>query len=345
MNNKVSLLIILSLLILVNRCSIKTGPADKNDDKLSYELVEGWPQLSQGYVLSQPTGIGIGYNDHIFVFHRTGRRWTDPFPDSLISMNTILELDNQSGKILNSWGANYFIMPHGLTVDNDNNIWVTDVALHQVFKFDHEGKLLMKLGVPKVPGNDSLHFNLPTDVAVGSDGSIYVSDGYGNSRVVKFSSLGKYLLEWGTLGDKIGEFDTPHGITIDKKDNVYVADRQNNRIQMFNSNGQFIKVLKNSRSAPQLPSVTIDIAQNIFAIDFDYTSEPDSVVKGSTIFRYDSSGNAVFQFGGSGTDNRTVSWYHDISVDRQGNIYVGDIIAKRVLKFKLKTTVTANEIK
>ena len=336
MNSNINLSIILLTIVVVYGCTFKSGPVDKNGKELRYELVEGWPRLADGYVLSQPTGIGIDNNDHIFVFHRTGRRWTEPFPDSLISMNTILELDNESGKILNSWGANHFIMPHGLTVDSNNNVWVTDVALHQVFKFNHEGNLLMQLGVPKVSGNDSLHFFLPTDVAIGNDGSIYVSDGYGNSRVVKFSSLGKYLLEWGTHGDKIGEFDIPHGITIDNNDNVYVADRQNNRIQVFSSTGQFIKDLKNNQSVPQLPSVTIDKAQNIFAIDFDYETEPDSVLKGSTIIRYDSQGNTLLQFGGTGTNDRILSWYHDISVDGQGNIYVGDIIAKKLLKFRLK---------
>lgn len=93
-------------------------------------------------------------------------------------------------------------MLHGLTVDKENNVWVTDVALHQIFKFSHEGKLLMKLGVAKTPGNDSIHFNLPTDVAVANDGSFYVSDGYGNSRVVKFSKEGKYIFEWGEKGNQ-----------------------------------------------------------------------------------------------------------------------------------------------
>ena len=132
-------------------CQSKTT---SEPNQVSYELVNGWPELSKGYILSQPTGIGIDKSHHIFIFHRAGRKWTTPFPDSLISQHTVLELDNESGKIINSWGANYFIMPHGLTVDKQNNIWLTDVGLHQIFKFSPEGKLLMKLGVAKVPGND-----------------------------------------------------------------------------------------------------------------------------------------------------------------------------------------------
>ncbi len=179
--NKVSLFILLVIFIIA--CN-NTGNTDtKNSSKRlpKYELVKDWPQLPKGYILNQVTGVGIDFSQNIFLFHRTGRQWTEPFPDSLISSNTILMLNRQTGKMMNSWGANLFIMPHGLTVDKDNNVWVTDVALHQIFKFSHDGKLLMKLGVAKIPGNDSSHFNLPTDVAVAGDGSFYVSDGYGNS--------------------------------------------------------------------------------------------------------------------------------------------------------------------
>lgn len=313
----------------------KTPKADING-QIKYELVTKWPELSKDYKLSQPTGIGIDTNDHIFVFHRTGRKWTEPFPDSLISQNTILELDNESGKIINSWGANYFIMPHGLSVDKQNNIWVTDVGLHQIFKFNHDGKLLLKLGIAKVPANDSLHFNLPTDIAVADDGSFFVSDGYGNSRVVKFSATGKYIKAWGTYGNKPGQFIIPHGIAIDKNNIVYVADRQNNRVQLFDTAGNYIRELKNDISVEQLPSITIDNTNHLFAIDYDPTKKEDSSVMGSTIFEIDSSSHSKDRFGALASANRTSCWFHDIAIDKKGNIYVGDIIGLKVLKFKPK---------
>ena len=143
-----------AIIVLTCILSCQSGTTSENSDIESegYELVTGWPGFSRNYVLSQPTGIGIDSQDHIFVFQRTGRKWTTPFPDSLISQNTVLELDSESGNLINSWGANYFIMPHGLTVDKENNVWLTDVALHQIFKFSHEGNLLLKLGVAKVSG-------------------------------------------------------------------------------------------------------------------------------------------------------------------------------------------------
>ena len=301
-------------------------------DFSKYELVTDWPQLPKGYVFSQVTGVGIDNSQNIFLFHRTGRQWTEPFPDSLISSNTILMLDGEKGKILNSWGANLFIMPHGLTVDKENNVWVTDVALHQIFKFSHVGKLLMKLGVAKTPGNDSLHFNLPTDVAVANDGSFYVSDGYGNSRIIKFSKEGKYIFEWGKRGTKPGEFNTPHGIDLDLQGNVYVADRDNNRIQKFDTNGTFLKEWKND-TAVQLYSLSIDKTDNnLFAID--YLTVSDTLIKGSDIIQFDSSVNFLNRFGRTGSYSGPICRYHDIAIDRKSNIYVGDILGNRIQKFK-----------
>jgi len=337
LNNTISnmkLFFALVITIITVSCNGNKAPGNNSETLVGYELVNSWPELSQGFILSQPTGIGIDKEDHIFVFHRAGRRWTEPFPDSAISQPAVLELDNASGKIINSWGAGYFIMPHGLTVDKQDNIWLTDVGLHQVFKFNHDGKLLMKLGVAKVPGNDTLHFNLPTDIAVADDGTFYVSDGYGNSRVVKFSATGKYIKAWGTFGKKPGEFIIPHGIAIDQNNIIYVADRQNNRVQLFDTAGNFIKELHNDAQVEQLPSITIDKANRLFAVDYDPTKKPDSTAKGSTIFGFDPSGKAVTHFGATGSAERTTCWFHDIAVDSKGNIYVGDITGLKVLKFK-----------
>ena len=100
-------------------------------------------------------------------------------------------------------------MPHGLEIDNENNVWITDVGLHQVIKYDSNGKELMVLGKEFEPGSDSYSFNLPTDVAVANDGSFYVSDGYGNSRIIKFSKDGSYQFEWGAFGNEKSQFNIP----------------------------------------------------------------------------------------------------------------------------------------
>jgi len=336
LNMKVFFAVLLSFCLLSCNESKKVNADIRG--RINYELVK-WPQLPEGFSLGQVNGIGIDTNQNVFLFHRAERRWktlNEVFPDTPISANTILLFDNESGKLLKSWGANLFIMPHGLTVDKENNVWVTDVGLQQIFKFTHDGKLLMTLGVAKVAGNDSLHFNYPTDIAVANDGSFYVSDGYRNSRVVKFSKEGKYLFEWGKKGDKPGEFNIPHSLAIDENNIIYVADRQNNRVQLFDTAGNFIKELKNDVNVEQLPAVSIDNANHLFAVDYDPTKGADSLVKGSSIFEIDSSSHCKGRFGANASTDRTSCWFHDIAFDKKGNIYVGDIKGLKVLKYKPK---------
>tara|TARA_B110000003_G_scaffold111447_1_gene114068 strand:- start:4306 stop:5283 length:978 start_codon:yes stop_codon:yes gene_type:complete len=299
----------------------------------TYELDNNWPGLPNDFILGNPTGIGVSSSNDIVLFHRGSRVWKTPMPTEKIKEKTILILDNITGKIKDAWGSNLFIMPHGLEVDNEDNIWVTDVALHQVFKFDYSGKLLMVIGIPNEPGNDSLHFNLPTDVAVRSDGTFYVSDGYGNSRVIKFSKKGNYLFEWGSFGNEEGTFNIPHGLDLDKSGNVYVADRENNRIQKFDSLGKFINLWQN-KSLGQLYSVNIDNNENhLFGID--YVIDENFVPLGSDIFCFDLDLNMNTRFGRTGFYEGKIKRYHDIQVDEDGNIFAADILGNSIQKFIL----------
>jgi peptidylamidoglycolate lyase len=332
---KIIYLLLILAISLVAICIFQDKKIGKgNDTTIKYELVKDWLKLPENFTLGNPTGIGIDTNQNIFIFHRAGREWPllSSMPDTYIKEKTILLIDRESGKILTSWGGNLFIMPHGLTVDKDNNIWVTDVGLHQVFKFNHAGNLLLKLGEAKVAGKDKTHFNRPTDVAIANDGSFYVSDGYGNSRIVKFSSNGEYLFEWGKKGNKEGEFNIPHGIDLDVYGNVYVADRENNRIQIFDSTGKFLKEFFNE-SFGNICAVSFDrISKKIFAADD--LSFLKVKHRGSDIFTFDTTGNVQTRFGRSGSYAGEVCWYHDIAVDNEQNIYVGDILGNKIQKFK-----------
>ena len=129
---------------------------------------------------------------------------------------------------------------HSIRVDPDGYVWLVDAGAHAVYKTDGTGHVLLQIGENGVPGTDRGHFNLPTDVAFGPDGAVYVSDGYGSARVVKFSSDGMYLLEWGKRGTGPGEFGLPHNLVVDAQGRVYVADRDNQRIQVFDSEGEFL---------------------------------------------------------------------------------------------------------
>lgn len=331
-------------IILITSCgqSIEKKTTKEAVKPDSYELVKDWPNLPEDVLLGMPTGLGVDSENNIVVFHRAGRPWSFPPPEDKIEKNTIITIDSETGEVLKNWGAGLFLMPHGLEVDKENNIWVTDVGLQQIFKFNSDGELLMVLGEANVLGNDSSHFALPTDVAVSPDGSFYVSDGYGNSRVVKFSEDGSFLFEWGkngpdrelNRGNKEGEFDIPHGIDLDKNGNVFVADRENNRIQKFDAEGNFLTTWQN-KLTDQLYSVAIDYKNDrLFGIDFMTVN--DTIVKGSDIFSFDLSMNLQLQFGRSGFYDGPISRYHDILIDNDGSIYVGDILGNKIQKFRIK---------
>ena len=297
-----------------------------------YELIENWAKIPDDYILGNPTGVALTSNQNLVVFHRGSRSWQVPMPKEKIMEDTFIEIDKVTGKIIKSWGSNLFIMPHGLEIDKEDNIWITDVGLHQVIKYDSNGNELMVLGKEYTPGKDSLHFNLPTDVAVSENGYFYVSDGYGNSRIIKFSSKGEYLFEWGIFGENKNEFNIPHGLDLDKNGNVYVADRENNKIQKFDSLGNFIAEWKNEVIG-QLYSVNINNYEN-YLFGIDYIGFENLVPLGSDIIKFDLDLNLKTKFGRSGNYKGPKARYHDIQVDNKGNIYVGDILNNTIQKFK-----------
>ncbi|MBG9375241.1 hypothetical protein I5907_03295 [Panacibacter sp. DH6] len=318
-------------IICLYACNGLTDTQQENRNQ--YELVNNWPQLPDSFPLGDVTGIDVDTSGNVFVFHRASREWKADVPKDPITEKTVLELDKQTGKIINSWGDSIFLMPHGLTVDFNDNVWVTDLGLHQVFKFTHNGQLLMTLGQAGVSGSDRLHFNKPTSVAVTPGGSFYVADGYGNSRIIKFSPKGKFLFQWGTQGKNEGQFQIPHDISLDKKGNVYVADRENKRVQVFDSTGKFLLNISDT-SFGKIYSVETDTIHNTLLAS-DYVSTITET-KGSNIIVLDSADVIQKKYGRSGSYKGPVCRYHNITVDKEGNVYVGDILDNRIQKFRYK---------
>jgi len=297
----------------------------------NFNLNNNWPHDSTLDSVGSPVGLGINSKDELVIFHRGDRKWTFPFPSEKIKSNTISIIDNESGKILKSFGANMFIMPHGLEVDYDDNIWVTDVALHQIFKFNSQGVLIFTLGNASKAGNDNYSFNLPADITVLKDGSFYVADGYGNSRIIKFTKEGDFITKYGTYGSSKSQFIIPHGIDNDDEENIYVADRENNRIKKYNNNGELIKIWQNEISQ-QLYSLKFNHRNKlIYAIDYFIDKE---IIKGSNIFILDNNLNLIHKLGRSGNYSGPITRYHDIEVDSKGNLFLADILNNLVQKFE-----------
>jgi peptidylamidoglycolate lyase len=298
----------------------------------SYRVVRDWPQLPVGVVLGQVSGVDLDSKGNVYVFHRANRIWSgEEFGLDLIQAPTLLIFDGETGRLLESRGADMFVLPHGLTIDQDDNLWLTDVGLHQVFKFDPEGNLLMTLGEHGVKGSDESHFNQPTDVAVAADGSFYVSDGYGNSRVMKFSPDGKFLMSWGSAGSDLGQFDTPHSIALDSFGNVYVADRGNARLQIFSPDGIFINEWKGPEFGRPW-AVRVDLSGNVYIVDGgdQLNLWPDR----ARILKFDPNGNLLASFGSSGTGPGQFIWPHTIALGKSGELYVGEVsTGMRIQKF------------
>jgi len=206
---------------------------------LGYQPVPDFFILPSGANFGEVSGIALNSKGHIFVFNRGSK--------------PLMEFDGD-GKFIRTLGDGLFKSSHGLRIDSKDNIWITDIGLNIVLKLSPEGRVLMVLGRNDKAGEflaqsysstllnyNAPLFNQPTDVAFDSAGDIFVADGYGNSRIVKFDKNGVFIKAWGRKGNAPGEFNLPHSIAFDAKDFMYVADRENDRIQIFDAEGKFIK--------------------------------------------------------------------------------------------------------
>jgi DNA-binding beta-propeller fold protein YncE len=269
-----------------------------------YRLAPEFPQLPQGMRLAGVSGVATDSKGLVFVLHR--------------GVEPVLVFE-PSGRFVRSFGKGLFKSAHGLRIDRDDNVWATDNADHLVFKFDDDGKVLMTLGERGVAAEDERHFNKPADVAFGDDGTFFVADGYGNSRVVKFDKDGKFLLAWGKKGKGEGEFVIPHAVRLDSKGRVYVGDRENDRVQVFDQNGKFIRQF--GGFAPF--GLFITPADELLAADG----------RAHQVHRLTLDGKILETWGKRGPEAGNFFLPHGITVGADGAVYVTEVDGKRVQKF------------
>jgi sugar lactone lactonase YvrE len=249
--------------------------APPNSQPNPFRTVENWFKLPAGRMWGSTSAVDIDRDGtSIWVAERCGANSCAGKMDP-----PILKFD-QSGTLVKSFGGGMFVFPHGIAVDKDGNVWVTDGQGrdgkgHQVFKFSPDGEVLMTLGKAGVAGDGPDTFNQPDDVAIAPDGDIFVSDGHtpamGNARVMKFTKDGKFIKQWGRHGSGPGEFEVPHALAFDSRGRLFVGDRANNRIQIFDQDGNFIDQWKQF-SRPS--GVYIDNHDVIYVTDSESTDKP-----------------------------------------------------------------------
>lgn len=286
----------------------------------NYQVVHGWPQLPKNDCLGQVTGVSVDSHNRVFISHR--------------GANKVRAFDGETGEQVVSWDDTLLKNPHDIEVDSEDNLWVTDTENQQVYKYSNDGELLMTLGELDVHGDDHDHLYGPTGVAVLANGDFFVSDGYGNNRVVKYDKDGQYLTEWGQLGKKPGDFELPHGLTTDNENRVYVADRSNHRIQIFDSEGAFLdEWISKENGRPWGMHVGSD--GYLYVIYGGELKEipPDR----SVAVKMDLKGNVIETWGRFGNYNGQFYWGHDIATGEDGAVYITDVnLGMRVQKFVIK---------
>ncbi|ODN03814.1 Peptidyl-glycine alpha-amidating monooxygenase B [Orchesella cincta] len=342
------------------------GGGGRSLKESTFKAINSWPDSS--ITIGQASGVDFDTAGNIVVFHRGDRVWDYHTFDARnnyaqkekgpIKTDTVLIIDPSSGKLLHKWGKDLFYMPHDITVDNKGNFWLTDVALHQVFKFSPGSfKPSMILGKRFEPGSDNSHFCKPAAVAVMSNGDFFVADGYCNSRVIKFNSRGEKILEWGrayqpNLLDGMQSwfsrispppyaFQIPHALALaEEHDLLCVADRENGRIQCFKaSSGEFEFKIESLEFGGRLFSVAYSPANGgtLVAVNGPNGRFQSKTVQGFIISLATREISSVFK-PASGFGNP-----HDVAISKDGNdIYVVEISQPyKVWKFSQNSTSSA----
>jgi len=258
-----------------------TGFIDLQLPNPTSEVITQWAALPDGRTWGSTAGIDIGPDGHVWVYDRCGANGLDGGCEANPDVDPILKYDRNTGEVLANFGAGLFVLPHGLHVDDDGNVWVTDsqgneagTKGHQVIKFSPEGEELMRLGEAGQPGSGSGQLNEPCDVIVGPNGDIFVSDGHSGQspdppegrtgRILKFDSEGNFIKEWGEIGFRPGQFRTPHALEFDSQGRLFVADRGNHRIQIFSQDGELLDIYQRYS---RISGLFITSDDTLYAID------------------------------------------------------------------------------
>jgi hypothetical protein len=313
---------------------VPTGPPI-NAAPNPYHKVTGWFQWPAGRPVGSIPAVAVDKRDHVWIVERCGVKGFVAVPCADSKLDPIFEFD-PDGKLLHNFGGGMFVFPHGIGIDADGNVWVTDGQAkdgkgHQVFKFSPEGKVLMKLGTAGVAGRGHDTFNEPNTIAFAPNGDIFIGEGHGGDkgdRIVKFTKDGKYIKEWGRKGVGPGEFDIVHHMAFDRRGRLLVADRNNNRIQVFDQDGNFIEQFTQF-SRPS--GIAVDKNDVMYVSD----SESESVSRNHFGWKRGSLNDGkITAFIPDPVDTSdTTSAAEGIAVDSKGVIYGAEVVPNDLKKY------------
>lgn len=268
--------------------------------KYTYEVVEGWGKLPDGWEWGWIPGVGCDSQDRVYVYSRSAHP---------------LVIFDREGNFLDSWGEGIIQDAHGIWIDPEDNVWCVERETHCIFKFNNRGELVQTIGTPGVAGAPGEPFRKPTDLAISADGSLFISDGYDNARVHKYTHDGEYILSWGEYGTGPSQFELSHCVRIDRFDRVWVCDRTNDRIQIFDTDGNYLE----ERTGLLKPD-TIYFDPNE---DVVYVAELEQQVSVWTL-----DGDLLSKWGGAQRSDKPGEFAycpHGIWADSRGDLYVGQV--------------------
>ena len=281
-----------------------------------FEVVENWAQIPPGHEFNDVGSVGTDRQDNVYVFNR--------------GLHPMLVF-NRDGRFLRSWGEGVFTRAHGLHMAPDDTIWLTDDADHTVRQCALDGTVLLTIGIPHQPSPymSGLPFHRCTHTALSPQGDVYVSDGYGNACIHKFDPSGRHLLSWGRPGSDPGEFNVPHNITCDADGWVYVADRENHRIQVLDGNGRYETQWNNLHRpcALFMPPGRCPLCY-VGELGPGQPVNRDAPNLGPRLSVLDHTGQRIARIGGltgAGLEPGAFQAPHGITVDSHGDIYVGEV--------------------
>ena len=331
-----------------------------NDDRPNpYRTIRDWAQMPEGRLWGATGAVEIDRDGRsLWVAERCGPKpgpaWTS---DTCVGSDqpAVLKFD-PSGNVVSSFGAGMFAWPHGIHVDSDGNVWVTDARVpspeqlaefpgeadkgHRVVKFSPEGTVLLTLGTAGVAGNPPEALTEPTDVVTAPNGDIFVAEGHGGqnsddpgeavARISKFDRNGTFITSWGRSGSEPGEFRTAHALEMDSRGRLFVADRSNHRIQVFDQDGNFLEELW---QFSRVSDMYIDENDTLYAIDSESSERNHPGWRKGVRIGSARDGQVTLFIPGHETDSPAGAAGEGVTVDAEGNVYAAEVTVRSVTKY------------